>query len=193
MLLFLQQVALSRSLCLATHPNLRACNNSAMTAEASDVLPDAFRVDEPGSTDCMRDYDASPTPKVALPTCRVYEELLALADEADNQKVEDRLRAAAALAFIEHRRSIVEVAAMRDVLDNELTDREANAARVVERQNVLADRASATATDVGMATAAFERAAMATAAIEDAIASLEVAVLVPSPECARLAAEQPRQ
>jgi hypothetical protein len=80
---------------------------------------------------------------------------------------------------------------MRDVLDNELTDREANAARIVERQSVLTDRATATATDVGMATAAFERAAMATAAIEDAIASLEVSVMVPSLECSRLTAAQP--
>lgn len=164
-----------------------------MADQPVDLLPDALRVDETGDADCMHASGACERAQpsastVVLPDCPLYEELLALASEATDESVRDRLRAAAVLALLDHKRALSEVAAMRDVLDNELTDREANSARIVERQNVLADRASATASDVGMAVAAFERAAVATAAIEDAIASLEVSVLVPSVECARLSA-----
>ena len=75
-----------------------------------------------------------------------------------------------------------ELAAMRDVIATELVDREANAARVVERQQVLSDRAN-----TGSAQhVPFERAQQASEAIEEMLLSLELNCTSKSAECGRL-------
>lgn len=91
----------------------------------------------------------------------------------------EALRRAAVSAHFQQQQHNAELAAMREVIVGELTDREANSARVAERQQVLNDRAEGN--DV-----AFERAVQAAEAIEEMILGLELVCMQKSMECGRL-------
>ena len=85
----------------------------------------------------------------------------------------------------EKARSTAELDALRSEMHTELVDREANAARVAERQRFLFERSSA---QNGQAVAA-ERAAQSAAFVEAALVSLCPHTASQSPGCSQLAAE----
>ena len=116
----------------------------------------------------------------------LHRELLEIASSCADANLQSRILRAAREAFLREHQANAELCVMRDAVNNELVDRSANAARVVERYSVLADRAVSNAGEQAMSAVAHERATFAAAAIEDALCSLEVHVLQPSRECARL-------
>jgi len=87
----------------------------------------------------------------------------------------------------EQARATAELDALRSEMHAELVDREANAARVAERQRFLFERHTA---QVGQASAA-ERAAQSAAFVEAALVSLCPHTTPQSTGCAQLAAENP--
>mgnify|MGYP004366846045 FL=1 len=84
----------------------------------------------------------------------------------------------------ENMRSTIELDTIRSEMHMELVDREANAARVAERQRFLFERSSAQA---GQASAA-ERASASASYVEAALAALCPHTTPASPGCAQLAA-----
>ena len=88
--------------------------------------------------------------------------------------------------ILESARSTAELDTLRMEMHAELVDREANAARVAERQRFLFERHSA---QVGQATAA-ERAAQSAAFVEAALVSLCPHTTPHSPGCAQLATDR---
>ena len=160
-------------------------------------LPEAFRQDEPQST-----AEAEGLPEVDPSRCAAQRncdplvqqllklEAVATKNESDNESdaargrgdaMKKSLRIVALAAHFESQRHLAELAAMRDVIQCELTDREANAARVAERQQVLNDRADGPGV-------AFERAVQAAEAIEEMMLGLELQSMHKSQECGRLLA-----
>jgi hypothetical protein len=117
----------------------------------------------------------------------IAEDLLEIARLCGDPRVSARIGVVAARAAREKKRHEVEILSMRDILQNELTDREANSARVVERQQVLSDRCAEKQRGSSIDSVAFERAAAAAAAIEEAMCDLEVNPVRPREECVRLA------
>lgn len=103
------------------------------------------------------------------------------APEADWACVVGALQRATLAAHFQHQRHVCELASMRDVVLCELTDREANSARVAERQQVLSDRVDGSGV-------AFERAVQAAEAIEETMLGLELQCMSNSQECGRLLA-----
>ena len=87
----------------------------------------------------------------------------------------------------EDARATAELDTLRSEMHAELVDREANAARVAERQRFLFERHTAQA---GQASAA-ERAAQSAAFVEAALVSLCPHITPQSAGCAQLAAENP--
>lgn len=158
-------------------------------------LPEAFRQDEPQSTtEAHRapqlDTASASLQRVAAPLAEKLIELEAVAAQNESDAGDDckswgdmkkALRVLALAAHFESQRHLSELAAMRDVIQCELTDREANAARVAERQQVLNDRADGTGV-------AFERAVQAAEAIEEMLLGLELQSMHKNQECGRLLA-----
>lgn len=158
-------------------------------------LPEAFRQDESRSATEAHGSPELETASVSLrqvagPLTEKLLELEAVAAKNESDAGDDcalwsdmrkSLRVLALAAHFESQRHLSELASMRDVIQCELTDREANAARVAERQQVLNDRAEGPGV-------AFERAVQAAEAIEEMLLGLELQSMHKSQECGRLLA-----
>lgn len=161
-------------------------------------LPEAFRMDEPEPAEarsshpfCVDTLEHTGEVSELTTTCSLVEQLekirqVALSHTSGNDSdpwhtVERALRQALVAAHFQTQRHLCELAAMRDVIQCELTDREANSARVAERQQILSDR-------IDSSGVAFERAVQAAETIEETLIGLELQCMHKSQECGRLLA-----
>lgn len=144
-------------------------------------LPEEFCIDCDRGDDNDDDDDG---PETTALKDDLVKTLLELCDDVESSTPSDlqlRLRAAAAFAQRKAERHRAELSAMKDVLYCELTDREANAARISDRMSVLHDRMAPDANVVS-----FERGVIASDAIEEQLVSLELHCRSVSSECGRL-------
>ena len=100
----------------------------------------------------------------------------------DAQKLSEFLETAARRESSDKARATAELDAMRSEMHAELVDREANAARVADRQRFLFERSTA---QLGQCAAA-DRATQSAAFVEAALVSLCPHTVPPSPGCAQL-------
>lgn len=173
---------------------------AAFWLRCMDVLPAALRLEpaEPAASAASAAVAPASSDRLSELCASLGRLREALVRQSAPPAVLAELHAATVHAQRQQEQHAAELLAMRDVVSQELTDREANAARVVERQQVLADRAQAhegAAAGAAAATmaayvnaAAHERAQCAADAVEESLASLECHLHQPSVECARLAA-----